>query len=348
MRTTLAAALKLLLPTALLAAPAPVEPPEDASAFRRVLPEDTAGLAVLDVQQLLRSDLVKKELKGKLPAALTDSFLIPVRFKKLGIDLEKDLKQVVLATARSDWTDKEGNPIREGGVLILFRTTKTTASLADALKGYKGARDASEGALKLYAADRDGHKVFISALPGGILALSPARAPIVNALVRARAGKMPAWKNPEVAKFVKDLKPGVFLQGLALGEAVVSTSTEAVVNPGGGGREGKAVLYRLSESGLTALRFEAAVKEKITARVDLHFKDEAEAAKKSKEAAGIIVTGQLAIGGQLMMMPHLKPLAKILDSASAKQVDKAVRLEGEVEADAISALDNLAPIRVND
>jgi len=333
--------LALLLAAPLLAAPAPVEPPDEG--WQRVLPEDVDGLLVLDVKQLMDSPLVKKGLKGKLPALLSDQFLVPVRLEQFGVDPAKDLRQVVIAQARSHWTDKDGKPTHGSGGLIVFRTAKTEAALratlADLVKAGK-ASESAEGDVKLFELRADAMPAFAAVLPGGGLAISPNRLAVAKAAARIKAGKRAAFKNAEMAKFVKGLKGGPMLQGVMLGETVVGTSSNF---NGGKGAPPVVMLQTLSDNGFAAVRFKARIKDTIKAGVDLECKDAGTAEKKAKEITGGIEAGKLVIGGQIMMMAQLKAVLKILDSATSKQMDKTVRVEGEIEAEVFEALDLLMP-----
>ncbi len=334
----------LALALDLRAAPAPVEPPDD-NPWTRALAEDTDVLLHFDIKQFMASPLVQKELKGKLPAILADRFVFPVRLKPLGIDPTKDIRTMVMAQCRGDWLDKDGKPSHQTAGIILLHTTRTEAALkasfAAAAKAGKGSTEASEGAHNFYEVKGEAPGVA-AVLPGGVIALAPNRLTLVRALDRVKAAKRPALKSAEMAKFVKGLKAGPFLRGLILGEAVTGVSSNF-----GGGMQPKVTLNTLSESGFDGVRIEATLKGTIKGHVDLLCKDAGTAEKKAKEITGGIVAAQLFVGQQVMAMAQLKVLIKILDSAKATSNDKTVRVEGEIEAEAVAALD-LIPLPPGD
>ncbi len=329
-----------LLPIVPLFAADPVEPGEDENAWKRLLAEDTDGLLTIDVKQILASPFVKKGMKGKLPDLLSDRFLVPVRLKPLGVDPTKDLHRVTVMMAASDWKDADES---RGGPVILFQTAKSEASLRAALdklaKDGKGVKAVEEGKHKLYELSEDGRS-FVAVLPGGTLGISPGPKGLAAALARSKAPRK-ALKHAPMAKFVAALKAGPAVQGIVLPEAVVGASGSA--SDDGMGKVVRTFkTHTFGEStGFSGARVVVTGKDTLKGTVTLECKDEDTAKKKAKEVTGGITLAQLTLGGQVMMVPQLKAVIKILESAKVKVDGKSVTIDGEVEPEAAAVLDLL-------
>jgi hypothetical protein len=335
------AALLFLLPLN-AADPAPVEPGEDENAWQRLMAEDNDALVIINVQQILKSPMFLKGLKGKLPSVMSDQFIVPVRLKPLGVDPAKDLRKVTVMMARSDWDDKGGMADLDGGGVLLFHTSKSEAALRATLdklaKDGKGVKVAEEEKQKFFEVNDDmGPRTFVAVLPGGTLALSPSKTGLARALARSK-GPRKALKHAAMARFVAGLKPGLTIQGLLLPEAVIGASG-SVTDNGMGMVKRESKLHTLGESGFGTCRFEATVKDTLKAKATFDLKDEATAEKKAKEVTGAVAAAQLFLGGQVMMEPKLKGVLKVLESVKVKADGKAVKVEGEVEAEAAAAID---------
>ena len=199
--------------------------PARAAEVDPLLPADSEGVALVNVRQILDSDLVKKYALGQIKQALKGQDA-QKNLEKLGLDPMKDIDKVSVGF----WGKTPEDMKAVGVVRGKFDPEKLFAAVSEeANKNPDKVAIISEGGVKLIKFVSDDKKPPMFATVADektILAGNDAKL-VADAFAAAKKGGKPALKT-ELAKLVmaQDEKASMFMCGLTSGKAELPPGTD--------------------------------------------------------------------------------------------------------------------------
>jgi len=293
------------------------------------LPADTETLVVINVKQVLGSQLVKKHALKEIQDALKNQEDLSKTLEALGFDPLKDLDRVLVAAPSGGEQDK--------GLVIAYGKFDVDKFKSEAEKYAKdnkdkleivSAKDGEGGEVTLYKFNvpnqQTGQDVpmYVHMTNKTTVLASPSKEYLLNA-IKVKGDKKPALKNKLVAEMIEKLDgqqslglviPGESLTKGPLADLPVKDTLSTITVISGG----------ITVTDGLKMEFVAACKD-------------ADGAKDLKKGLDDWVTqGQLALallaGGQ----KELAPVLELLKSIKTTSKDKNVTLKAELSADTIN------------
>jgi len=311
----------------------------------KYLLDDTDGVLVINVKQILASPAYVKGLKKQVGDLLArpepQAYL-----KDVGFDLTKDIDHVIVFMGKSchrpaEEVGKGGGP-SEDGPFFLFqgkfdaaRMKAKMEALAKELPPKVAISD--EGGKKIYRLDPRGGGPFAAQLDANTVVLAGKRAHVVEALAKAAGTKTTKLANKEVAVLLKKLKADVAVQGFALAPFVTGSSYSSTDN-GMGKRVLQVKHHTLGEAGFKDAVLTIAVKDTASGSVVFTVKDKDKFKKLSDQFTKGLADARMNVRREAMREPRLMSVVRFLDGVTLKSAGQMLTFEGKADGDTIQAL----------
>ncbi len=339
LRRTFATALALSV-LALPAFAAPVPKVGPSLNVEKYLLDDTDGVLVVNVKQIMASPAYKKAFQKQF-ADLLARPEVQTYLKDAGFDPLKDVDRVVVCMGKSCHADNfEAG--REDGPFILFQgkfdAAKGKAKLAALAKDQPDhfvGIDAP-GGQKIYRLGKN-NAPFLAQLDANNVAIAGKKAHVLEALVKASGKKQTKFVHKEVAAQLKKLKPDVAVQGFALEQMVMNTRYESIDN-GMGKRISKARQVTMADNGFKGATLEIAVKDEARGNVAFVVKDKAQVKKHSDDFTKGLEQARMQIAREVARDAKLAPVARFLAGVSIRTVGQTITMEGKADTDMAQAM----------
>jgi hypothetical protein len=324
----------------LLAAPVPKK--EQAPAIDKYLPDDTDGVLVVNVKQILDSPAYKKSFQKQLGDLIARDE-VQKYLKDCGFDPLKDIERVVVCISKSCFAKEGGSgEDRDDGPFILFQgkfdSAKVKAKMAAIAKDHPEVITSSEapGGQTIYRIDRRGP--YATLLDSSTVVIAGKKSHVLDALLKASGKKTTKLLYKELSAHLKKLKTDVSVQGIAL-EQMVMTSTYERVNDGGKGRFERRNI-RLVDKGYKEALLSITVKDDARGSLTWQIKDP----DKSKALNAELTAGltQIRTEGQreAARRPEMAPLVRFFEGVTIKSKGNSIVMEGKADVEMVQALIN--------
>lgn len=295
--------------------PAPPLPPGTAStghAIEKHLLDDTDLLVIVSVKDLVKSKFFTRHVQADVEKLLARPEVKPY-LKDVGIDLLKDVDQVVVCLGKSCFPDKGPQGGEDGPVILIqgrFDKAKIDAKLAGLAADGKGVKAVEHNKAKFYrltfGSPRDDGPL-VAVLDKNTLLVCGGKEQVVEQMSRVAGKSKPKLKYPAVAAFLKARAKAPNAVDVIALESMV-TGLESRGGPGGA----RARTHRtLGDEGFK--QFTVAVKIGEDARGTLRMD-----VKKAEEVDGKLQEGQKFLAEMKRELDGVPPNAGIDADTVAK------------------------------
>jgi hypothetical protein len=342
-----ALALLTLAMLVLSARPAPVGKGRAGMKLDKYLPDDSDGVLVISVKQLLSTPAYKKGLDKEVNALLGKAEVKKV-LEGTGFDPLKDVERILVCSAKSIHNEENDfKPGREDGPMVLFEgkfdPAKINARLAGLVKEHPGVLISSDapGGHKVYRIGTNGP--FVAVLDKETMVLAGKKMHVLDALLKSAGKKTTGFVHKDMAARLKDLKTDVPIQGFALPQMVMS-SEHKIENDGMGNQKVKSKLITLADRGFKGATLSITVKEDARGSVVFEAKDKETAKKRGGEfTEGLkeAVAMMRKVGDK---EPRIAPMLRFLEGVTIKTNGQTITMEGKADPDMVRAFLQLASI----
>ncbi len=333
-RTWLLAAVLLAPAVPATAAPAPPGRPD----LTRFLIDDTDFVLVVNVKQILASAAFTKNYQTQAEGLLQSPAVKPW-LEGSGFDPLKDVERLVVVMGRSchpsETTDEAGPLLYLQGRFdpdkLRAKADKMAESMPALLKAHAvGDTKAFElrGAAGLIG--------FVTLLDRNTAVFAARKDQIADALARSAGKKKVVLKYNALKPLLEKMNPDDSVSLVMLGESVLGSSV-SVTNDGMKTTR-KVTLHTLGEQGVVSVQGSVKVGDEAKGRATLTAKDEAAAAKLTKEMSDGLGMAKAEIQRAAERQPELAPVVAFLQSVRITGKGRTITLEGQADAEAVKAL----------
>jgi hypothetical protein len=317
----------LLAAPAVQAAPAPTEP--EAIKVDKFLPDETGGVFVIDVKQILASKAFTKELKKQIEDVLKMD-QVQMVLKDTGFDPFKDVDRVVLAITPG--ADGFSAPyfVVEGR----FDVAKLTAKAEEISKLFPSFKPVEIGKAKVYEMGfGGGNPPYLGLLDKNTLILAGTKQEMTDALEKAGGTKKTDLKYKSLAKLLAKMDPKLAVNVACAAEMPTGGSVMSL--PGGGIVR---MVRTLGDEGIDSVTGGIAVDEEGKAKIHFTAKDAEIAKKLGAEFEVGLAEVQKEIAREATRNEHLLPVIDVVKSIKSSVDEKTLTVEGKGNAKSAEAL----------
>jgi hypothetical protein len=317
----LSAVAVLCMALPLHAAPAPDEP---SSKIDKYLPDETGGVFVVDVKQILASKAFTKDLKKKVEDLLKMEQAQMV-LKDSGFDPSKDIDRIVLAVTPG------ANGI-SGPFLIVegrFNAEKLVAKADELGKQFPSIKAVEMGKAKVYGMS----DAFIGLVDKNTMIVSSVKEEMAEAIEKAGGKRKTDLKSKSLAKLVAKMDAKQAVNVACAGEMATGGSTTSTP---GGGVERK--VHTLADEGIESVTGGLMVGEDIQGKIMFTAKDAIAAKKLAAEFEEGLARANKEIAIAATTEKEFGPLVEVLKNIKATTNEQTITMEGHGGAEAVEAL----------
>jgi hypothetical protein len=317
----------LLAASAAQAAPAPDEPA--VGKIDKYLPDETGGVFVADIKQILASKAFTKELKKQIEDLLKMD-QVQMVLNDTGFDPFKDIDRAILAITPG--TDGFSGPflVVEGR----FDVAKLTAKADELAKQFPGFKPVEIGKAKVYEMGfGGGNPPYLGFLDKNTVILSSTKQEMTDAVEKAGGKRKTEFKSKTLAKLIDKMDPKLAVNVACAGEMAMGGSVMSV--PGGGIVR---MVRTLADQGIDSIIGGITVNEEGKAKIHFAAKDADVAKKLAAEFEVGIAQMQKEIAREAVRNEHLTPVLDVVKTIKTSVNDQTLIVEGHGNATAVEAL----------
>jgi hypothetical protein len=325
LRGGLLAVALLLAASAAQAAPAPDQP---AVKIDKYLPDDTGGVFVVDVKQILASKAFTKDLRKQVEELLKLD-QVQMVLKDTGFDPLKDIDRIVLAIT----------PGAEGvsGPFLLvegrFDAAKLTAKAADLSKQFPVIKEIEVGKTKAYELSLPGQPAYVAFVDKGALVLTASKPELAEAIEKAGGKRKTEFKSKSLAKLVAKMDPKLAVNVACAGEMPLGGSARKV--PGGGIVR---MVHTLADEGIDSVTGGVTVGEDIQGKIHFTTRDADTAKKVAAEFEVGLARIHEELAREAVRNKELAPVVEVVKTIKSSVNDQTITTEGKGTAASVEAL----------
>lgn len=287
----LALAVTLASTTRLPAPPLPPATGTTGHAINRHLPDDTDFLMIVNVKEITKSNFFTKDARADLEKLLARPEVKPY-LQEAGIDLLKDIDQVIIALGRSGFPARAVGGSRDEGPVVLFQgkfdKAKLDGQLARLAKEGKGVKAVEHNKAKFYRLTMGGPREdgpFVAVLDKSNVLVCGTKDQVVEQMNRISNKSQVKLKYPAIRDFLKArAKSPNSVDVIGLESMTMGVSATGKAGPGGAVDE-TVTYHTLGDEGYKS--FTVAVKIKDDARgvvrLDVKKAEDLDAKRKAGE-----------------------------------------------------------------
>jgi hypothetical protein len=333
------------LALAVLALPAPAAPViksgPPALKIDKYLLDDTNGVLVIDVKQILSSPAYKKNFQKQLGALIA----LPQAqeyLKDVGFDPLKDVERVIICLSKSCFNQGSAGADSDDGPFILFQgkfdPVKAKTKMDALARNHPDQVSSTTlpGGQTIYRIDPR-HGPYVAQLDGNTLVLAGRKAHVVAALEKVSGKKVTKFAHKEVAEKLRKFKPEVAIQGFAL-EQMIMHAGVTVKADGMGNQTVETNFTSLADNGFKEATLNINIKDDARGSVVWTVKDK----DKVKPLTDMFTKGlddmRKGVARFVERQPQLAPLARFLEGVTIKSMGQTITMEGKAEASVVEAL----------
>ncbi len=309
--------------------------PAHAAALDKFLPDDTDGLAVLNVRQVMASPLFKKHYLDLLQKTLRGNQTAQDQLQAIGIDPLKDIDRLLVVHAEGSHRldPKPGGKAESGLYFVLrgkFDVGKIKARAAEIAKDSPKLlriQKTSAGELYEFALEQP---IFIAMPDATALVASPFRDQVTEALAKGTGKRKLQLKSKAMQKMIEaaDTKQSLWLAGIG-SMAYDFDTTVTVVK---GKKVAKTVKETLVSAGVLSISGGVFVGDGIKTEIRVECPDEKTAKKISEYISQDVNQGIQRVFQASLKQKQFEPLGEYLRQLEAVPKGKTVLVRGEVTA----------------
>jgi hypothetical protein len=296
----------------LQAAPAPDEPTVKIDKY---LPDETGGVFVVDVKQILASKAFTKDLKKKVEDLLKMEQAQMV-LKDSGFDPLKDIDRIVLAVT-------PGANGRSGPFFIvegLFNAEKLAAKAEELGKQFPSIKAVEMGKAKVYAMS----DAYVGLVDKNTVIISSVKEEMAEAIEKAGGKRKTELKSKSLAKLVAKMDAKQVVNVACAGE--MATGGSATARPGGGVER---KVHTLVDEGIESVTGGLTVGEDIRGKIVFTAKDAAAAKKIAAEFEEGLARAADEIAKAATIDKEFGPVVEVLKSIKATTNEQTITIEGQ-------------------
>jgi hypothetical protein len=318
-------AVALFVPaSAAQAAPAP---DENAVKIDKYLPDDTGGVFVVDVKQILASKTFTKELKKQVEELLKLD-QVQMVLKDTGFDPLKDIDRVVLAIT-------PGAEGMSGPFLLVegrFDAAKLTAKAADLAKQFPIIKEIEIGKTKAYELGLPGQPAYVALVDKGVFVLSASKPEMAETIEKAGGKRKTEFKSKSLAKLIAKMDPQLAVNVACAGEMPTGGSARSV--PGGGIVR---MVRTLADEGIDAVTGGVSVGEDIKGKIHFTTRDADTAKKLAAEFEVGLARMHEEIAREAVRNKDLAPVVEVVKTIKSSVNEQTITTEGKGTAASVEA-----------
>jgi hypothetical protein len=316
----------LLAASAAQAAPAPDEP---AVKIDKYLPDDTGGVFVVDVKQILASKSFTKDLKKQVEELLKLD-QVQMVLKDTGFDPLKDIDRVVLAIT-------PGAQGMSGPFLLVegrFDAAKLTAKLADLGKQFPIIKEIEIGKTKAYELGLPGQPAYVALVDKGVFVLTASKTEMAEAVEKAGGKRKTEFKSKGLAKLIAKMDPKLAVNVACAGEMVTGGSAQSDL-PGGPRR---ITVRTLADEGIDSVTGGVTVGDDIQGTIHFTTRDADTAKKMAAQFEVGLARAHEEITREAVRNKDLAPVAEVVKTIKSSVNEQTITMEGKGTASSVEAL----------
>jgi hypothetical protein len=329
--------MKLSFPTALftvavLALAVPVQaapaPSDEPAKIDKYLPDETGGVFVVDVKQILASKAFTKDVKKQIEDVLKMEEVQMV-LKDSGFDPLKDVDRIIWAfTSRTEVT----GPfifVVEGR----FDAKKLEAKAEQLSTQFPGIKPIEIGKTKAYEMSLGPPEpAYVALVDKGVLVFAVSKQDLTEAIEKAGGKRKTEFKSKNLAKLIAKMDPKLAVNVACAGEMPTGGSARSV--PGG---RVVCEIFTLADQGIESVTGGLTVGEDIQGKVNFTAKDAEGAKKLAAEFEAGIAKATAELTKQAEVQKELAPLIDVFKSLKVTTKEQTITIEGKGGADAVVA-----------
>jgi len=321
----------------LTAAPAPE--PAPASPLEKYFPDDSNGIFLVNLKQILSSPAYTKNFQKQLEGLIAMDQVQPW-VKDCGFDPLKDIDlAAVIMSPSAQPMDSPGS----GGPFVIvqgrFDPVKFQAKADQIVKDGLGGgiiKSSKAGDTSIYeVALPHGPPFFVCLLDKTTLIGAPVKDLVIEALDKAAGKKTAKLKNAALKKMLEKMDPKNALSMVGLSDMVIGGHSSVTVQCGVA-RKVESHVDTLADNGIESVEAAITVGDDIKGKVTFTTKD----GNKAKELAKTFETGiERAIdAGAKQNVPEVTTMVEVLKSIKSSTKEEKIVMEGRAGAEAIQAI----------
>jgi hypothetical protein len=320
-----AAFLGIALPAQAAPAPADEQPK-----VHKFLPDDSGGVFVFNIKQIVASPLYTKNFQKQVDELLKKDEVQTI-LKDAGLDPHKDIDRIILTIVPSTGNGLSGPfVVCEGR----FDLTKLQAATEAAGKKYGGVKPVEMGKTKVYELAIPGSASFLALVDKNTVIFAESKDYIAEALEKAGGKRKTEFKSKGLADLVEKMDPKQIFSIAATGDMImgggVSTNAMGVVTRH---------VMTLGQQGIDALTGGLTIEDTVIKGKGTLTTPNAETAKKvSAEFEAGLARAIDEVTKMATVQKELAPLVDVLKSVKVSAKDEKFTVEGQGGAEAIEAL----------
>jgi hypothetical protein len=316
----------LVVASAAQAAPAPDAP--TAAKIDKFLPDETGGVFVIDVKQILASKAFTKELKKQIEDLLKME-QVQMIMKDTGFDPFKDIDRVVLAIT-------PGAEGMSGPFLVVegrFDAAKLTAKVDGLSKQFPIIKEVEIGKAKAYEWSLPGQPAYMALVDKGTFVFCASKQELTEAFEKAGGKKKTEFKSKTLAGLIAKMDPKLAVNVACAGEMATGGSVMSL--PGGGVVR---MVRTLADEGIDSVTGGIAVGEDIKGKVHFAARDADTAKKLAAEFEAGIADMHAHIAREAVRNKELAPIVEVVKTIKSSANEQTITVEGQGTATAVEAL----------
>lgn len=303
----------------------------------KILPADTELVMSFNVQQILKSEVLKTEqaktivelAKGKIHDSLDEKGVLKY-LKKADFDLFRDLSSISIALPGGRGMD-EGFILLEGK----FDAEKIEAALTEAGKeaggGVKATRIANVKAFEV--APKEDKSMYVGILNAKTMIACATKADFAEAVARVNGTKAGTFKAGSFKSLLETTSTKQSISFVATSKILGKLAEN---NPNAGGDQAKMAVAALQQ--LDGFSVAITVQKDVDVQVGINAKDAESAQKFAGMANAVILIGKAKVAEQAKQNEKLAPLVDVMNSVRANANGTNLVITGQISFDALEKL----------
>jgi hypothetical protein len=317
----------LITASAVQAAPAPDDPP--VGKIDKYLPDETGGVFVIDIKQILSSKAFTKELRKQIEDILKMD-QVQMVLKDTGFDPFKDIDRALLAIT-------PGADGFSGPFLVVegrFDVAKLSAKAEEISKLFPAFKPVEIGKTKVYEMGFGGsNPPYLGLLDKNTLILAGTKQEMTDAIEKAGGKKKTEFKSKTLAKLIAKMDPKLAVNVACAAE--MATGGSGMTVPGGGFVR---MTRTLGDEGIDSVTGGIAVDEDAKAKIHFTAKDADIAKKLGAEFEVGLAQAQAEIAREAVRNRDLAPVVDVVKSIKTSVEDQTLTVVGQGNAGAVEGL----------
>jgi len=306
----------------------------------KILPADTELVFTLNLQQMLKSEVLKTDqaktlielAKGKINEQL-DEKGVGKYLKKAGFDIYKDLSSVTVAVPGGTRNPEDGVIVIEGN----FDAEKIKAAVTEASK--EGGADVKVKLTKIAGVEafevnpKDEKVMYVGVINKNTMIACASKADFAEAVARSNGTKAGTYKAEGFKNLIQTVNSKQSISFVATSKVMAKLAEN---NPNAGNDQAKMAMAALQQvDGFSAA---ITIQKNIDFQLGVNSKDAETAQKFAGMANAGILVAKLKVAEQAKQNEKLAPVVEIVNSLRANAKGPNLVLSGQITFETLEKL----------